>query len=861
MRRQLFFLSHLLFTVIVVGLLLRQPVVARLTESAKVAGRQVAVALWSGAEQTALVGGSNYELPNRAPRSAIRSLIHYPAYSTRKITRYLADGSSLAIAEPFAVRDFLADKLDVVISGNIPGTASTVASSSAEVAALFYKQFDTLIERDNVTNFKITDESAFLHGRGLSPVKDYRLIRRPTTPDLQPIDFQYLMDPSSRWREYFADYLKGVLVANPRLDGIFIDNVLSRLITSVSSPASGRYLRQEVQFLLSAGSRQIVPEGNNIIHVPTSSYNWPNLISAVGDDGVDYFPGGSNTTSEITLGQTPPAGLRFTLIFYVLDEPDPEIIANWRREVYESLEYIRATLPADKLVTFNGLIETWWEDDGLLALADGGMTEQFLFAPWGQNQNWPTEALWKQQIDELAASSSDRLYLAQGGTKFDPANPTAELNARRQAFFAFASYLLGRGERGSFQFSAVPVSDGSYQHYSHFDYWELTHGVAAGPYAVTTSGAARVYTRDFAGASVFVNPTTQAASVVLDPTRYRGYWDRDGVWREAGISNQTIVLPAGAATIFVTRETESSTPTSDPQNPIRNRDVDLYASMLNYYYRDQGGHYPLNILGQRLCLGFYAAETCGGEPRPGRVSDQLGDDLDPYLPNHYFFPVSQVTVGLGPEAYLGGTFECLNQACTDAELIWRLNYSNQDCGPNATKNSNFSTVTECRLTLSQGAIKAPANPVTPLPNPTNPSPTISSGANRINPNSLTPRFPPLYALFALNHQGPHVTQLQQMLTADGVFLGPITGRYDQATILAVQAFQRKYGLLSSGSPETNGYGFAGPVTRAKLNELYASTSLGTPGVSTLSAEIRAQILELQKQLLTLLLQLYELLKT
>ena len=49
----------------------------------------------------------------------------------------------------------------------------------------------------------------------------------------------------------------------------------------------------------------------------------------------------------------------------------------------------------------------------------------------------------------------------------------------------------------------------------------------------------------------------------------------------------------------------------------------------------------------------------------------------------------------------------------------------------------------------------------------------------------------------------------------------ITGYYGSLTTRAVQLFQAKYGIISSGSPFTTGYGFVGPKTRAKLNEFGA----------------------------------------
>lgn len=47
----------------------------------------------------------------------------------------------------------------------------------------------------------------------------------------------------------------------------------------------------------------------------------------------------------------------------------------------------------------------------------------------------------------------------------------------------------------------------------------------------------------------------------------------------------------------------------------------------------------------------------------------------------------------------------------------------------------------------------------------------------------------------------------------------ITGYFGPLTEQAVQSFQRKHNIVSSGSPETTGYGVVGPATRAKIREL------------------------------------------
>lgn len=68
--------------------------------------------------------------------------------------------------------------------------------------------------------------------------------------------------------------------------------------------------------------------------------------------------------------------------------------------------------------------------------------------------------------------------------------------------------------------------------------------------------------------------------------------------------------------------------------------------------------------------------------------------------------------------------------------------------------------------------------------------------------------------------GEDISQLQAYLIVEGVYPEAlITGYFGPATQRAVRAFQAKYGLTQVGR--------VGPATRAKLTELFASTS-GTP---------------------------------
>ena len=79
----------------------------------------------------------------------------------------------------------------------------------------------------------------------------------------------------------------------------------------------------------------------------------------------------------------------------------------------------------------------------------------------------------------------------------------------------------------------------------------------------------------------------------------------------------------------------------------------------------------------------------------------------------------------------------------------------------------------------------------------------------------------LFGPFSVGITSPQVTLLQQLLAKDPNIYpeGLMTGFYGSLTVKAVQRFQTKYNILTSGSPETTGYGLAGPRTRERITEI------------------------------------------
>ncbi len=156
------------------------------------------------------------------------------------------------------------------------------------------------------------------------------------------------------------------------------------------------------------------------------------------------------------------------------------------------------------------------------------------------------------------------------------------------------------------------------------------------------------------------------------------------------------------------------------------------------------------------------------------------------------------------------------------------------------------------------APSAPTKPTTPVltPTPARISPTFTKGLSRGMTNS-------------------DIKRLQQLLNSDSDTIiassgtgspGNETEYFGTLTEKALQKFQEKYGVAKQGD---SGYGYVGPKTRAKLNEVFGGTTVPTETpvvpiqVSTqelqpteqVTAELEAMIKQLQNQVEKLQIEL------
>lgn len=93
----------------------------------------------------------------------------------------------------------------------------------------------------------------------------------------------------------------------------------------------------------------------------------------------------------------------------------------------------------------------------------------------------------------------------------------------------------------------------------------------------------------------------------------------------------------------------------------------------------------------------------------------------------------------------------------------------------------------------------------------------SSNAQKITCPNLTYN---LYFGLTNSETENQISELQKFLAQDPLIYpeAKITGYFGPATERAVKRYQVKYGIVSSGSPETTGYGAVGPKTREKMRE-------------------------------------------
>lgn len=168
------------------------------------------------------------------------------------------------------------------------------------------------------------------------------------------------------------------------------------------------------------------------------------------------------------------------------------------------------------------------------------------------------------------------------------------------------------------------------------------------------------------------------------------------------------------------------------------------------------------------------------------------------------------------------TFTVTGHTYTDNNLTPGTNYTYKVKAYDAAGNeSGFSP----SLTITTLTVAPPETPETPPPPVAPPAPTPPTSPSVNNTFSCTGTavtLPPLVGPLSFGMKNnPQVRLLQQLLATDRTLYpeGIVSGYYGPLTREAVKRFQVRYGVLNPATADPSLVGFAGPTTRAKMNEI------------------------------------------
>ncbi len=147
-----------------------------------------------------------------------------------------------------------------------------------------------------------------------------------------------------------------------------------------------------------------------------------------------------------------------------------------------------------------------------------------------------------------------------------------------------------------------------------------------------------------------------------------------------------------------------------------------------------------------------------------------------------------------------------------------------------------------------GSALAPVAPQASVTSPAaNPSSTDKAttvtvvGSAGTVAGTAQPRFIVFTKTIQKGNKGNDVVELQKVLATDKTIYpeGDISGNFGPATEKAVKRFQKKYGIVSSGTPATTGYGALGAKTRAKIQEVFGGNTTSVPATEVANPSARA----------------------
>lgn len=203
-----------------------------------------------------------------------------------------------------------------------------------------------------------------------------------------------------------------------------------------------------------------------------------------------------------------------------------------------------------------------------------------------------------------------------------------------------------------------------------------------------------------------------------------------------------------------------------------------------------------------------------------------------------------------------GSIRLLSMGCGDSSSIYKI--ENPTGGVTATTTVTVPSTGTCSgggsLTGGSGGSGGggggsytyvpPTSTTTTVPKTTTTTTTATTGATTRTGSSVSSGAI-LTKVIKVGASSSEIKILQQFLNSDpdtkiaesgAGAPGKETNYFGLLTTKAIQKFQKKYGIVSSGTPTTTGYGSLGPKTRTKLNELMGASSSSSPTTTTTTTQ-------------------------
>ncbi|MDE2078842.1 MAG: peptidoglycan-binding protein [Patescibacteria group bacterium] len=123
-----------------------------------------------------------------------------------------------------------------------------------------------------------------------------------------------------------------------------------------------------------------------------------------------------------------------------------------------------------------------------------------------------------------------------------------------------------------------------------------------------------------------------------------------------------------------------------------------------------------------------------------------------------------------------------------------------------------TTIANVQATLSGAAAPTPSTS-TGSASSSSGSTTSSAGTTTSGIGSHISQCIVLNRTLSLGASGSDVSDLQQFLSDNGFYAGPVTGYFGDLTEKAIEALQSQHDIVATGTPRTTGFGALGPMTR------------------------------------------------